>query len=442
MADSARRAHGAATVEETRAPSRSISERLSWFVIAVTMLSVPLVISLEAKDSFRLPKELLFKAAGILLCALAISDLILGGRRALDRWRSRPLLAVLAAALFWCLVTTWLSTNRALSVASLFNLVVAMMVFVAIYTGASGRSLSILYLAFIPAVLNATLAITQRTTLWTPIKFDAVYSSRFGTTALLGNPDDVGMYLLTPALAASALALVSKKHRLTAMALATIIVAGMVASETLGALIALGAGLLVLFLPRAPRTTIAAMTVALLLATVFIASSPPRRAATRWKIESVLGGDFDPLLSGRIPAFLAAWRMFSTHPITGVGLGCFPFQYFDEKLAIEKTHPRLINRNVVNFGETHNEHLQILAEGGLPAYAIFLAAFIVVSRLSLRKAHPDTETAGFARALALPLAVGLFTLMLSSFPLHIAAATAEIAFFCAVILKWDEDAVA
>jgi hypothetical protein len=87
----------------------------------------------------------------------------------------------------------------------------------------------------------------------------------------------------------------------------------------------------------------------------------------------------------------------------------------------------------------HNEHLQILAEEGLPAYVMFLAAIAFVgSRSFLRHQTDAPDTAIFARSLALPLAAAFFVLTLSSFPLRLAAPTVSILFLSALVVAWSE----
>src|SRR2546428_2896238 len=334
---------------------RSMTERISWLIVALTTISVPLFLSASAKDSFRVPKELLLKAGGILLLALAICELLIDGRYGRKNEWSPAVVDVIGAALIWCAVITIRSTNRMLSLESLVYVAAAIMFFVATYRGARGRSISILYFVLAPALINALMAIAQRTTIWTPITFDATYTGRLGTTALLGNPDDVGMFLTAPTVAAAALALTSKDRRWKAIAMMVILIVAIVASESASAIIAVFVGLFLLVFLVRPHMAIAGGVLCLLLATLFIRISTERWSLTQSKIASAARGDIDPLLSGRLPAFMAAWRMFEHHPMLGVGLGCFSFEYFDEKIAVEMEHPWLSNRSVVNFGEVHNE---------------------------------------------------------------------------------------
>ena len=419
----------------------TIAERISWLIVAITTTMLPLAVTLSGKDVFRLPKHLLLEASGIVLASVAICSMLIANPLGRGKRWDQTLLVVVGAVMLWSAVTTLTSTNRILSIFSLVTVAAATMLFVATYDTVQSRSLAVLYVALAPALINAVLAIAQRTAVWNPFTLDGEQTARLRTTALLGNPDDVGMFLVAPTLAAAALAIASKRHRVPAIIIAMVLVCGMLASETLGAIIALSAGLFVLILSIRPRVAVIAALVALLLGTGFVRLSPARWSATRSKIAAAARGDVDPLLSGRLPAVLAAWRMFHARPLYGVGLGCFAFHYFDERIAVEMDHPSLLNRSVVNFGEAHNEHLQILAEGGLPAYGIFIVALLLLARISFRKIEEDGDARSvFAHRIALPLAVSIFTLTLSSFPLRLAAPTANTLFFCAITMAWSANA--
>src|SRR5262249_22582205 len=243
------------------------------------------------------------------------------------------------------------------------------------------------------------------------------------TIGLLGNSNDVGMFLAAPAIAAAALAISSKKYRVIAIVIAVVLTCGLLASETLGAIAAICAGLFVLHFRARPAVAIAVTVSVVAAGAAFVRLSPPRWAKAQTKLAAAMRGDVDPLLSGRLPAFLAAWRMFREHPISGVGLGCFAFHYFEKKIEIETEHSFLMDRHAENFGEVHNEHLQILAEGGLPAYAIFLFALWVVASVSFQTPKAEGDKAHFVETLGAPLAVTVFVLALSSFPFRTAAAT-------------------
>lgn len=416
----------------------SIADRISWLIVAAITLALPLVVTVASKDPFRFPKQLLLVTGGIVLATVAVCATLIGAPFARENRWSPALRILIGAAVLWSTVTTLVSTNCALSIFSLLTATAAAMLFVSAYNAIQKRSIGVLYNALVPALINAVVAIAQRTAIWSPFTTEAI-TDRQKTIALLGNPNDVGMFLVAPALAATTLGLTSKKHRLAAMIIAVILTSGLLASETLGAIAALSAGVFVLLFLMRPRVAVLAALVTLLFATAFVRLSPERWSMTRSRLTAAAHGDIDLLLSGRLSAFRAAWRMFRQHPVRGVGPGCFAFQYFDAKVAFNMTG-HTIQRFYLdpNFGEVHNEHLQILAEGGLPAYAIFIGALVLLAQVSFRDLVGANASRTFAHYLGLPLAVGIFVLTLSSFPLRLAAPTQNTLFICALTLGWRD----
>src|SRR5207244_4449739 len=127
-------------------------------------------------------------------------------------------------------------------------------------------------------------------------------------------------------------------------------------------------------------------------------------------------GEYNNVLTERLTPFIAAWTMFTDHPLTGVGPGALAWHYYDYKIRAEQRVPslRLAYHRGSNAGEAHNDHLQVLAEGGVLGYAAFASVIIALGSLSFRA----PKTATFARRLALPLAIYWRVLSLAPFPLE------------------------
>lgn len=414
-----------------------MGQRFAWVIVATTSLVLPFVVTPAGTDLFRLGKHVVLLASGMTLATIAICSLLLGTPLNKDAHWPRHLPLLILSTLGWCALDTIVSTNRELSIYSMLTLGAAAMFFCATYLCARTQSLSlVLGIVFVPPLINSFTAVMQRVGAWTVFAVDVV-NGRGHTTAFIGNANDVGMYLVAPSLAAAALGLTSRRHRIAAFAVTAILLAGMAASETVGALAAAFAGLMVLLFSIHPRTATIAALLAVLTTTAYLRLSPVRWEATRAKLVS---GDIDRMLSGRLPAFLAAWNMFKHHPVFGVGIGCFGYQYFDEKIAVEFEHPWLMDRHAENFAEVHNEHLQVLAEGGLPAYCLFLASLVLLARVKWTTGAETADLRGaFARRLALPLAVAIAVLTLSSFPFRLAAPAQSILFLCAAVFAWSDD---
>jgi O-antigen ligase len=93
-----------------------------------------------------------------------------------------------------------------------------------------------------------------------------------------------------------------------------------------------------------------------------------------------------------------------------------------------------------NFGEAHNDHLQVLAGTGLVGYGFMLAAIaLLASRSFIRRADDDDERARFARLASLPLAIGFSVSALAQFPLELAAALTAYLFYSALCVAWSTE---
>jgi O-antigen ligase len=94
----------------------------------------------------------------------------------------------------------------------------------------------------------------------------------------------------------------------------------------------------------------------------------------------------------------------------------------------------------MNWGEVHNDHLQVAAETGLPGYALFLGAIAICA--GKRRTIASTAESAFARAMRWPLATLIFVLCLAQFPLELAAPRLMLLTIGALCLTWDRDDVA
>jgi O-antigen ligase len=122
-----------------------------------------------------------------------------------------------------------------------------------------------------------------------------------------------------------------------------------------------------------------------------------------------------------------------------VGPGAFPWQYYDHKILAERRYPslrRVYNRGV-NYGEVHNDHLQVLAEGGIIGYAGFVALVASLACVSFAiPADAPDERRRFARRLGLPLAVFWAVLSLAQFPLETTVVQSLLVYLAALCVGW------
>ncbi|HKS22006.1 MAG TPA: O-antigen ligase family protein, partial [Thermoanaerobaculia bacterium] len=345
-------------------------------ILAAGALVVP-TIFMPGDEAFRLPKELAFRAEAILLLLLAVFWAT-ARRRTWTIPRSAELV-VAAAALGWTIVTLAFSANRALSVDSLITVVAAIVIFVGTRAAAPSLSLVAIDVLMVPSCVNAVLVILQEENLWMPLalKFPGHYAS----VGLLGNANDVGTFLAPPALAAVVMTLTSSgKRRWIYAAIALLLGGGIIASGTRTAVLALAASLIVFGLLHSRRAALAVMASLVVLALPLCTRSTGIGRSVRALADAARNRDYQHLSSERLVPFLAALDMTRDHPLLGVGPGCFKYRYMEYRVALAKHYNAAWIRGwPMNWGEVHNDHLQVSSETGLPGYALFLGAIVVLA---------------------------------------------------------------
>lgn len=405
--------------------------------------TIPVAISLAGRDSFRLPKTLLYRAEAIVLVAL-LAVALLARKIHLPSVAElrKPLPLLLVAIAGWTFITSMTAINRLLSMPALVNVLLESVVFLMMLRVARTTSIRYVYAALIPALINAVLVSLQALRIWNPIAPGV--TGRAAVTGLLGNSDDAGGFLLFGAIAA--MALWSVTRRAIAGACALLLVGGVILAQSLAAICALFAGTIVLGVTRWRRRAVVATAVVIALALVAVAVVPPLRHRADALRASARSGDYNALFSGRITPLLAGLLMLRDHPLTGVGPACYGYAYFSYKPMADERFGLLRDSKsfAMNFAEAHNDHIQIAAESGIVGYALFVAALFVVARpATARTANDESERARFARAAALPFVVALAVSALAYFPLQLAATRMTCLFFGAAFIAWREaDAVA
>lgn len=411
------------------------SERLAWWILVATLFLTALY-AVPAGDTFRLPKDAALRAGAIaLLAAIAIGTIWNGPPQWL-RLRDRRLL-IPAAGVMWALLSAAFAHNHRLSaVAALDILSSAVFFFVAVAVLRT-RSEAAIAVLFIPAIVNAIVLALQVAHFWQPFRYTIELPERLRRTALVGNPDDVGMYFTAVIVAAAALAVGARgRVRLAGAVTALVGIASLIATQSLTAIAAAAAGLAALVLLLLRRKAIIAVIVLFVAGTAILTASPAgSRIRDLWA--ETVSGHVPATVAGRAVATLSAGAMFRDNPLLGVGPGCFAWDFFSYKQAVERRWPELRGIVQENFGEAHNDHAQLLAETGLPGYLIVLAALVTLAAISFR---PVAESRGrFGRLAAFPLAVSFAVLGLALFPLHIASARTAFLFVAAAATAWSTE---
>ena len=406
-------------------------------VLAAGALVIPAIIT-SGSDPFRLPKELAFRAEAILLLAVAVFWMT--SRKRTWRIGRGPELVATAAIVGWALLTTATSTNRLLSADSLITVAAAAVIFVATHVAAQALSLVAVDVLMVGACANAALVILQETKLWTPLA--VTIQGHYASVGLLGNANDVGTFLVAPEIAAVVVAVTVPGVRRWVYALIALLLGGgVIASGTRTALAALVAALIVFALLQSRRAAIVAVAALAILALPLLSRSTAIGSGVREFIAAAKTRDYQRLLSERLVPFLAATDMARDHPLVGVGPGCFRYHFMAYRVALATHYPAAWTQGwPQNFGEVHNDHLQVASEMGLPGYVLFLGAIGAAAGIwRRRRAVAVAPEAAFARALRWPLAAAAIVVCLAQFPLELAAPRLMFLSLAALCIAWDRD---
>ena len=409
-------------------------------VVVFCIVALPAVI-LPGEDAFRIPKEIFVRAEAIVIIALLSIHVIWRGLRPIELSPAAlRALQITAAVLGWSVLTAAFASNRYLAIKTLIYVISLIVVFVATLLIVPQLQHRSLYLFSIPALVSGIIYVLQEHDVWRFFPYREDVERHLQSTGLTGNPDDLGGYLIAPALAMVALAIHSRAHRKLAGAFGVALAALIVASQSLTALLAYGAGIAVLGL-IAVRRRLLFVGVALAFLTVTIVVYAPVRQKISTKLEHIRAGSYEDFSAYRMIPFLAAIKMAKAHPVFGVGPGCFQWEFFFDKLTVLEEHPKLLVSNgaETNYAEVHNDHLQVAAVTGLPGYALFLLSLVTLAAISVRKnLSASDERASVARLLAAPLSVSFGVLALAQFPLELASVMHPTLAIVALCVAWSD----
>jgi hypothetical protein len=411
-------------------------EKLLWPFVAVFSAAIPLFVSFRGAETFREPKELIVRAAAI--AVLAVAGIAIVWQPA--RWRElvldRVTATAVAASAFVAVLAFATSTNRPLSARSIAYTFTLLVMFWAAYVAVRSRSVDkALLIGAAASVVNTLLAIAQRLDIYNPFDFPAEVPHRMRTTALIGNPNDVGASLAVCFIVILAYALVSRCWIFTAIA--ALLFAGVVASDALTAMIAIGLATVVMMFLVSRRAGFLALGALVPIALAVILVVPTLRVRMSAIAGAVRSRDYDTLTSHRVVGFLTAFKIFEDHPIAGAGPGTFKWLYLPYRIRVEADHPELYLKMLENLGEVHSDHLQVLAEEGLLGYAALLVGAGALASRSWKTNRKPDERSRFVRLAALPLAVCFVMLAAAGFPLELAAVMTPLLFFAACLFAWS-----
>jgi O-antigen ligase len=418
-------------------------ELTTLIIVAVGAFALPLVFLRDPTDMFRLPKAMFLRAEAILLVGVWAAGYIMGAPLPRPRWRD-PWLILPLAALSVFVLAVLTSTNVSLSIGALGSAVATMVVFFATVSSARRHGWVLLTAPLAAAALNAVLVGVEELNLWMPFGVHSEMPHHLQCDALIGNPNEVGGYLGTALLSCLAFLWAHRgEERLPrwAMGVTVLLLSALLASRTLTAMIAFGVAALGMFALTSWKKALRAAGVAAAIAVMAVLLVAPFRARALNVLHWARTGEYNAILTERLTPFVASWSMFVDHPLTGVGPDAFHWQYYDYKIRAEQRNPglRLAFNRGVNFGEVHNDHLQVLAEGGILGYLAFVALLGALAWISFSlPVYADEARQRFARRLALPLALFWIVLSIAQFPLESTVVRSLLIHLAALCVGWRE----
>jgi tetratricopeptide (TPR) repeat protein len=381
-------------------------------ISCLIVLLLPLVWSSAAHEAFRSPKSELSMALWASLAALFVAR-----NTSARAWRD-PWWLAWAGVLAGGLVSALLAAHPWLCLLELAPLVLAALGWGALRQLPEERRARLVSLVVVAGVIEALVTLAFLVPSWQPESFRLIpnFYGRYSWIGTLGNPADVAVFLVLPALLATARAF-ERRRRRTYVAAALLIVVVIVGSRTLSAVAALVLGEAVLLWRRLPARRRRLGLGAALVAVIVVVLTTP----LLWRIvgaaNEALGGGWIWLGSGRGAGVAAAVSMAAARPVTGVGFGMFEansFRYQTE--ATLAARGRELGMKT-GFGEAHDDLLQYGAETGLLGVLLAAGGLVLAWRRRSR--------GGDALPCRAPLLAAVLVLVLSQFPLHLAAIAAQ-----------------
>ncbi len=429
------------TVTEVPAdrPTRNATRLLQaalFLVIAVT----PLLVDPGGRDLFRVGKTAFFQGAMLVIGAIAAVAALRNDAFAASLIRHRRAVILGCAGVAWVAIVSVTSTLPAVSRSAPFSIFCHALLFViAVAVLRSGEPLAALGALLAPAVVNAVLIVLQALDLWEPFGVAVEGSDRYGNVGLIGNPNTAGTYLLVPVLAALAATVALRRWRALFGTVTIVLLAGLFLAQTITVMFGLTVALLAFAATGTKRTRLFAIGVVVAGIIGVLAYTPTReRLVSLAKL--LRRGNYQALTTNRLPAAAATLNMFLDRPLLGLGPGVFAARYMPYRLAAEERNPHWIQLARENFGEAHNDHLQVLAETGLPGYVLLAAMLFSIAAITVRRTVPDDDRGRFTRLFALPAAAGFAAVALGQFPLELTAVSSTCVFAAALCFAWGSDA--
>ena len=165
------------------------------------------------------------------------------------------------------------------------------------------------------------------------------------------------------------------------------------------------------------KIVLAGVMLSMIFVSLILPVIPSRIGDMSWRTRE----DMSSRLVGRKLIWLASINMVLDNPVFGVGMGGFPFKYYDYQGEIIQSYP--INR-VIPAREVvlaaHNEFLQVACEIGIPGAVLFMV-MLCWPVIKILRWNPRTEYDQRLRLTLLASLVGVFPSILVAFPFQVPA---------------------
>lgn len=382
---------GLLVLSTTASPAETLVALIALATVAALLLRVEaallvLVAAGALEEAFQLsanPQLTMTKVAGA-ICFASFARYALTSRRPLLFDRSHALVVGILLIALASTVQAF-DTSTALTTTTRYASFVALYVVVSQFVGAHVLQRRIAWVLTLASGAAAAIALES-------------YFSGDTVVATLpyANPSDFAFILATTVPLTFWLLGASPRWRLPLLGVIALIAAAIVLSLSRGTIVGLAAGLawMALVDRRHVRLVLGGGLLALLVAVLVIRSDPSRFETALLYKQKV--AEYN--VTTRYDAWTAAAELAVEKPLLGVGPGNFRFYYNERTDRPAGTH---------NLSVAHNAYLDVAAELGLVAMALFvLYLALIMGRLTVAARRGDGPP-GYARALRVSLVIAI-----------------------------------
>ena len=379
-------------------PTRDPGGAIACAVLAATLAGTALLVDTAAESAFDAPKRLV-ALVGIAISAAAL--LALPRRGVAWSWRGAPAeqriaVLLLAVALLGAVVASALSARREASLdATRVLLLFSLLLPIGASRAMDGRRGSLLAAAFVGAcVVNGIVASLQY---WAGLRLFRIETigGRVDASAFAGNDGYLALALALGGLVCLAAGLGARRPamRLGAGAAGLVALSGLAVDQNLTAVLAVGAGAIVVLGLWLRRRVVIGAALAVLIAGALVGAHPALWRRAQDAVQTARAGEWDRLVTYRLGPWAAALEMVRERPAFGWGPGTFAAEFVPHRLRAElRWRQRFVNPFLAgSYTEAHSDYFQAAAEAGVVAALAAVGAAAALGVGLLRVARRAEE---------------------------------------------------